>query len=248
STLEVVDRALEGPDPPGAILIEPIQGRSGCVIPPDDYLPRLRAAAHERGLLLILDEVMTGGGRTGPFWAWQRYGESAAPDLLVAGKGIGGGVAIAALLGRKKVMESWKAHVLPSGEAPHSSTFYGHPIACAGALKALDRLSAPETRAHVEKIGSAFAAGLRKLQEVTPAIGEVRAAGLMAAIELVKDRNAREPAPELTARTIAALAREGILAYPGGVHDNVICFTPPLTVTEEQLEFSLDALGRAFQI
>jgi len=244
AAMEIVDRFLEGPDPPGAILIEPIQGRSGCVIPPPDYLPRLRAAARERGLLLILDEVMTGAGRTGPFWAWERYGEAAAPDLLVAGKGLGGGVAIAALLGRKKIMESWSAHVLPSGEAPHSSTFYGHPLACAGALRAIERLTAPETRAHVESVGAVFAEGLRALEKSSPVVGEVRAAGLMAAVELVRDRDSREPAPDITARTIAALAREGVLAYPGGVHDNVICFTPPLTITEEQIHYAIAALGK----
>jgi 4-aminobutyrate aminotransferase-like enzyme len=245
AAMEIVDRSLEGADPPGAILIEPIQGRSGCVIPSQDYLPRLRAAASERGLLLILDEVMTGAGRTGPFWAWERYGEAAAPDLLVAGKGIGGGVAIAAVLGRKKVMESWRAHVLPSGEAPHSSTFYGHPLACAGALRAIERLTAPETRAHVERVGAVFEAGLRAIQERVASVGDVRVAGLMAAIELVRDRGSREPAPEATGRTIAALALEGVLAYPGGVHDNVICFTPPLTITEEQVTFAIGALGRA---
>ena len=248
ATLEVVDRALEGPDPPGAILIEPIQGRSGCVMPPDDYLPRLRAAARERRLLFILDEVMTGAGRTGPFWAWERYGEAAAPDLLVAGKGIGGGVAIAALLGTKKVMESWRSHVLPSGEAPHSSTFYGHPLACVGALKAIQRLTAPETRAHVEHAGSIFANGLRALADRAPAIGDVRAAGLMAAIEIVKDRNSREPDPRRASAILAGLAREGVLAYPGGVQDNVICFTPPLTIAEEQLAFAAEALGRALQM
>jgi 4-aminobutyrate aminotransferase-like enzyme len=243
--MTIVDGSLKGPDPPGAILIEPIQGRSGCVVPPDDYLPRLCAMARDRGLLVILDEVMTGAGRTGPFWAWQRYGEAAAPDLLVAGKGIGGGMAIAAVLGRKKIMESWRAHVLPSGEAPHSSTFYGHPIACAGALRAIDRLTAPETRAHVERVGEMFARGLNNIAEQMPAIGEVRAVGLMSAIEIVKDRESREPDAKRTAETVAALMREGVLAYPGGVHDNVICFTPPLTITEEQLAFSVGALKRA---
>ena len=245
---EGIDRALLGPDPPGAILIEPIQGRSGCVVPPPEYLPKLRAYARERGLLFILDEVMTGACRTGPFWAWERYGESAAPDLLVAGKGIGGGVAIAALLGRKKVMESWRAHMLPSGEAPHASTFYAHPLACAGALAALKRLAAPETRAHVERVGAVLADGLRALSDKAPAIGEVRAAGLMAAIEFVRGRESREPAPELTGRVVAALLREGVLTYPGGVHDNVICLTPPLTITEGQVRFAVDAVGRALQI
>jgi 4-aminobutyrate aminotransferase-like enzyme len=83
--IEIVDRELRGPDPPGAVIVEPIQGRSGCVVPPAEFLPALRAFTRERGLLLILDEVMTGGGRSGPFWAWERYGEAAAPDLLVAG-------------------------------------------------------------------------------------------------------------------------------------------------------------------
>ena len=248
SAIEVVDRELRGPDPPGAVIVEPIQGRSGCVVPPAEFLPRLRTFTRERGLLLILDEVMTGGGRTGPFWAWERYGEDAAPDLLVAGKGIGGGVAIAALLGRKKPMDSWRKHVLPSGEAPHSSTFYGHPLACAGALKALDRLITPETRAQVERAGASFAAGLRALAEKFPAIGDVRAAGLMAAIEMVRDRESRSPAPELTGRVVAALLQQGVLAYPGGVHDNVICFTPPLTITEEQLGFAVNAVGEALQI
>ena len=245
---ETVDRELHGSDPPGAILVEPIQGRSGCVMPPPEFLPGLRAFARERGLLLILDEVMTGGGRTGPFWEWQRHGEDAAPDLLVAGKGIGGGVAIAAVLGRAKIMEAWRKHILPSGEAPHSSTFYGHPIACAGALNALDRLAAPETRAHVERVGAKFAAGLRAVQERSRAVGEVRAAGLMTAVELVRDRESREPAPERTAAAIGALLQQGVLAYPGGVHDNVICFTPPLTITEEQIEFALGALSRVLQM
>jgi len=240
AAFQIIDQALDGSDPPGAILIEPIQGRSGCVIPPPGFLPKLRAYARDRGLLFILDEVMTGAGRTGPFWAWERYGEAAAPDLLVGGKGIGGGVAIAAVLGRKKVMESWRAHVLPSGEAPHASTYYAHPLACAGALRAIERLTKPETRAHVERVGALFADGLRAVAAKYPAIGEVRAEGLMAAIELVR--------AELTGRVVAALAREGVLAYPGGVHDNVICFTPPLTITEEQLRFSVEALERALQI
>ncbi len=248
AAIETVDRELRGPDPPGAILVEPIQGRSGCVMPPPDFLPRLRSLAGDRGLLLILDEVMTGGGRTGPFWEWERHGQDAVPDLLVAGKGIGGGVAIAALLGRGKVMESWRKHIPPSGEAPHSSTFYAHPLACAGALKALDRLAAPEIRAHVEHAGAAFAAGLRAVQEASPAIGEVRAAGLMAAIELVRDRESREPAPEKTARVLTALLQQGMLAYPGGVHNNVICFTPPLTITGEQLTFAVGAVSRAVQM
>ncbi len=245
AAIEVMDRELRGPDPPGAVIVEPIQGRSGCVVPPPEFLPRLRAATRERQIILILDEVMTGAGRTGPFWAWERFGVSAEPDLLVAGKGIGGGVAIAALLGRADLMEAWRRHVLPSGEAPHSSTFYAHPLACAGALRALERLAAPELRAQVERVGAEFRAGLEALRAEHAAVGDVRAAGLMAAVEMVRDRDSREPAPDRAAEAIRALLREGVLAYPGGAHDNVIAITPPLTITSEQAAFSIAALGRA---
>ena len=99
-------------------------------------------------------------------------------------------------------------------------------------------------RAHVEGVSVVFEEGLRGVEKNTAVVGEVRIAGLMAAVELVRDRDSREPAPEITARTIAALAREGVLAYPGGVHDNVICFTPPLTITEEQIRYAVEALAR----
>jgi len=238
----IVDRALSGPDPPGAVILEPIQGRSGCVAPPPDFLARLRAYAHERKLVFVLDEVMTGAGRTGPFWAWERSTPNAVPDLLVAGKGLGGGVAIAALLGRAKLMDLWRKHVLPTGEAPHASTFYAHPLACAGALAALPRLGAEETGAHVERAGALFLDGLRALEAEFPAVGEARGAGLLCAIELVRDRGSREPAAELAWKVVGALQEDGVLAYPGGVHDNVVCFTPPLTITEEQLRAALAVL------
>ena len=245
AALETVDRELRGPDPPGAFIVEPIQGRSGVVVPPREFLPRLRAEARRRGLLLILDEVMTGAGRTGPFWAWEGCGPDAEPDLLVAGKGIGGGVAVAALLGRPELMDAWKKHVLPSGEAPHSSTYYAHPLACAGALAAVKRLKEPSMRESVERVGAGFAAGLNSLRRDHAAVGDVRAAGLLAAIELVRDRESREPAPERAAAVLRSLLRDGVLAYSGGVHDNVLTFTPPLTIAPGQLAYAVGALGRA---
>jgi len=245
SAVETIDRELRGPDPPGALIVEPIQGRSGCVVPPREFLLQLRAITRERKMLLIYDEIMTGAGRTGPFWAWERCGPGAEPDLLVAGKGLGGGVAIAALFGRNDLMEAWRAHVLPSGEAPHASTFFAHPIACAGALRAVERLAAPEMRAHVERVGGLLREGLDALCARHSGVGEVRGVGLMAAIELVRDRESREPAPERAAAVFQALLREGVLAIPGGTHGNVISITPPLTITEEQIEAALAALNRA---
>ncbi len=243
--LAIIDQAIAGGDPPGAVLVEPIQGRAGGILPPPGFLPRLCRAARERGLLVIFDEVMTGAGRTGPFWAWERWGPGAEPDLLVAGKGLGGGVAIAALLGRAKIMDSWRAHRTAAGEARHASTFYGHPLACAGALAAIDRIATPEFRGEVERLGVILAQGLRQLAARHPVVGEARSAGLLGAIELVRDRETREPATGALGSLLASLLARGVLAIPAGVHGNALMLLPPLTITEAQLMHGLDAIDGA---
>lgn len=240
-----IDRARAGPDPPGAILVEPIQGRSGGILPPAGFLRSLRARARERGLLVIYDEVMTGAARTGPFWAWQREGPEAEPDLLCAGKGLGGGVAIAAVLGRPGITEAWRAHVLGSGESPHASTFYAHPLACAGAIAALKRLSGAPLRRHVERMGRCLAEGLRELAARHACIGEVRSAGLLGAIEFVRDRASREPDAGAAARLHGAALRAGVLTIPGGAHGHVLSLLPPLTIPRRTLEHALARLGGA---
>jgi len=239
-----VDRALAGEDPPGAILVEPIQGRAGAIVPPSWFLPELCAQARARGLLVIYDEVMTGAGRTGPFWAWERFGTGAEPDLLCAGKGLGGGVAIAAVFGKPKWMDRWSAVAPESGEAPHASTFYGHPLACAGAFAAVRALTAPGFRESVEARGRQLAEGLAGVASRHPSsVGEVRSVGLLGAIEFVRDRDSREPAPDRAKAALDALLGRGVLAIPGGLHGNVISFIPPLTITEEQLGVALDQMS-----
>ncbi len=241
----LVDRALASSDPPGAVLVEPIQGRAGGIVPPQGFLTALCARARERGLLVVYDEVLTGAGRTGPFWAWQREGPGAEPDLLCAGKGLGAGVAIAALLGRPALMDAWRAHVLPTGESPHASTFYGHPLACAGALAALRRLGSPAMRRRVERAGARLAEGLGRIAARHPVVGEARAAGLLGSIELVRDRGSRAPAPEALERLLRALREAGILALPAGTHGNVLQLLPPLTIRPRQLAHGLAAIDAA---
>ncbi|MGH7682235.1 MAG: aminotransferase class III-fold pyridoxal phosphate-dependent enzyme, partial [Candidatus Eiseniibacteriota bacterium] len=246
AALPELDRILAGPDPPGALIVEPVQGRAGCIVPPPEFLPRLCALARERGLLVIYDEILTGGGRTGPFWAWERSGPEAEPDLLLTGKGIGGGVAIAAVLGKPKIMDVWKKHVLPSGEAPHASTFYGHPLACAGALATLKRLTEPGFREQVEAMGARMAEGLAGIaKRHRSAVGEARAIGMFGAIELTRGGDARDPDPEAGRRLMAALRARGILALPGGLYDNVLLFLPPLTLTPSQWTRGLEAIDAA---
>ena len=241
----LIDAELGTADPPGAVIVEPIQGRAGAIVPPPGFLPRLCRHARERRLLVIYDEILTGAGRTGPFWAWERSGPDAEPDLLCAGKGLGGGVAIAALLGRAEVMEAWRRHVPPSGEAPHASTFYAHPLACAGALAAIERLTAPDFREHADKMGTTLAEGLTRIADRHPTVGEARSAGLLGAIELVRDRVSKEAAPEILGRVISDLLARGVLALPSGIHENVLMLLPPLTIHEAQLRHGLEAIDAA---
>ena len=240
-----IDAALEGAAPPGAVIVEPIQGRAGAIVPPPGFLPRLCALARERRLLVIYDEILTGAGRTGPFWAWERSGPDAEPDLLCAGKGLGGGVAIAALLGKPALMEAWRRHVPPSGEAPHASTFYAHPLACAGALAAIERLTSPDFREHVDTMGRTLAEGLAMIAGRHREVGEARSAGLLGAIELVRDPESKEPAPEALGRLIVGLLARGILALPSGLYENVLMLLPPLTIHEAQLQHGLGAIDAA---
>jgi len=243
-----IDAALGGADPPGAVIVEPIQGRAGAIVPPPGFLPRFCRLARERRLLVIYDEILTGAGRTGPFWAWERSGPGAEPDLLCAGKGLGGGVALAALIGKPELMEAWRPHVPSSGEAPHASTFYAHPLACAGALAAIERLTSPEFREHADRMGEVLAEGLAEIAARYPVVGEVRSAGLLGAIELVRDRESKEPAPEALRRLISELSARGILALPSGLHENVLMLLPPLTIEAAQLQHTLEVIGAALGV
>jgi 4-aminobutyrate aminotransferase/(S)-3-amino-2-methylpropionate transaminase len=223
---ETVERELRGPDPPGAVIVEPIQGRAGVIIPPAEFLVRLRAKARSASMLTIWDEILTGAGRTGPFWAWERSGADAEPDLMTAGKGLGGGVAIGALFGRPKLMEVWSKHVPASGESPYASTFYAHPLACAGSLAALKRLTSPEMREAVATIEGVF----REELSAIPA-GRVRIAGALAAV----DGRGKSGFGRLLAR--------GIITVPGGLSGMTCSLLPAFTIGEHQLRHALKVVA-----
>ncbi len=244
---EEVERACDGPDPPGAVLVEPIQGRAGVIVPPPEFLPRLVARARSRGMLVIYDEILTGAARTGPFWAWSRSngGAAAEPDLLVTGKGIGGGVAIAALLGTPRVMEVWAKHLPASGEAPYASTFYAHPIACAGALSALSLLESTEEEA--AGVARGFESGLREVKSCR-GVGDVRQAGLMLAIDLVSDAATKAPDPARAAMICRDLMRRGLLVLPGGRGGNVLSLYPSRRMAPEHVARAVELLVEALRV
>jgi 4-aminobutyrate aminotransferase len=221
----------------GAIIVEPVQGRGGDVVPPDAFLPGLRRICDERGLLLILDEVYTGFGRTGRWFACEHWG--VVPDLLVVGKGLTGGMPFAACIGTDAVMEAWPKS---KGEAIHTSTFLGHPLGCAAALASIAVLR--EERL-VERSAELGARIRRRLEETTaehPRVGEVRGLGMMIGVELVRDRASREPAPELCGRVVVEALRRGVLVLGGGIHGNVLSLSPPFVITEEQVDAALAVL------
>jgi 4-aminobutyrate aminotransferase len=222
----------------GAILVEPVQGRGGDVVPPDGFLPGLRRICDERGLLLIFDEIYTGFGRTGRWFACEHWGVT--PDILCVGKGMTGGMPFAACIGTDAVMEAWPKS---KGEAIHTSTFLGHPLGCAAALASIAVL---RDQRLVERSAEAGARIKRRLAEMTadhPHVGEVRGLGMMIGVELVRDCETREPAPELAGRIVIETLRRGLLTLGGGIHGNVLSLSPPFVITDEQIDAALAILG-----
>jgi 4-aminobutyrate aminotransferase / (S)-3-amino-2-methylpropionate transaminase / 5-aminovalerate transaminase len=225
----------------GAILAEPVQGRGGDVVPPDGWLPGLRRICDERGLLLILDEIYTGFGRTGRWFACEHWG--VVPDLLVVGKALTGGLPFAACIGTDAVMGGWPKS---TGEAIHTSTFLGNPLGCAAALASIEVLEQEQLVARSAEVGARLMQQLRERFGDHPNVGEVRGLGMMIGVELVRDRESREPAPELVGRIVVEAMRRGVLVLGGGIHGNVLSLSPPFVTTDEQLAHALEVLAAAF--
>jgi 4-aminobutyrate aminotransferase-like enzyme len=217
----------------GAILVEPVQARGGIRVPAKGFLPLLREVADEFGMMLILDEIYTGFGRTGRWFACEET--RTVPDLICLGKGLTGGFPLSACVGKAAVMDAWPPS---SGEAVHTSTFLGHPVGCAMALaniREIARLDLPK----VSRIkGRMLVSELKKICSRNLQL-EVRGVGLMAGIELSGQAG---PATEIALRIIKNLLHKGFILLPEGEYSNVISFTPPLTISESELRRSVAAL------
>jgi 4-aminobutyrate aminotransferase/(S)-3-amino-2-methylpropionate transaminase len=220
------------PAPVGAVLVEPIQGRGGERIPPDGFLAGLRSLCDAEGWLLIADEVYTGFGRTGRWFACEH--EAVVPDLLCAAKGLASGMPISVCLGRRKLMEAWPAS---GGEALHTQTFLGHPPGCAAALACLAALEDEKLVQRAAETGARALAHLRTRAGGAPGISDVRGRGLLIGLECDEPRRA-------AAACRGALER-GIIALTSGDANQVVSITPPLCIEPESLERALDALLEA---
>jgi 4-aminobutyrate aminotransferase-like enzyme len=210
----------------GAVILEPIQGRGGVIVPPYGFLLALRALCDEFGLLLILDEIYTGFGRTGTLFACQH--EEVVPDLLCVGKALAGGVPLAATIGTARVMDAWP---VSAGEAIHTSTFLGSPIACAAALANLDQLARLGLVDRVREKAPWLRERLRALAR-HPRVRDVRGRGFLWAVEFSDGAFANRV-------VVQALAR-GLILLQSGPIGTSITLAPPLTIEDEQLSRALD--------
>jgi 4-aminobutyrate aminotransferase-like enzyme len=223
--------------PIGAILVEPIQARGGIHIPPPEFLPMLRRICDAHGALLIADEIYTGFGRAGAWFACEH--SCVIPDIICLGKALTGGFPLSACVGRADLMDA--AWPPSSGEAIHTSTFLGHPVGCAMALANISEIRAEKLVERSARLGEVL---LRELLKVQGSRFKVRCSargrGLMVGLELT-DRDG-SPATELSLRAIKQLLHRGFIFLPEGEHANVISFTPPLTISERQLKSAVNAL------
>ncbi len=233
-TLQGIQRLFQHQVPPSqvaAFLVEPVQGEGGYIVPPSGFLPALRKICDEHGILLIVDEVQTGFGRTGEMFATQLVG--VIPDIMAIAKGIASGFPLSATVASKKLMSKWLA-------GAHGTTFGGNPIACAAALATLDVIREENLLENTRKMGKRFMDGLVNLKKKYPQIGEVRGVGLMLAIEFVRPNSNKTPDPELAMNLLNAMLDQGLVAYMAGTFGQVVRFIPPLIVTADQID---EALG-----
>ena len=219
-----------------AILIEPIQGEGGFIVPPKGFLPALAKYSKENGIVFIADEVQTGFARTGHMFAVEE--EGVVPDMVVTAKGIAGGLPLAAVTGRAEVMDSVHASGL-------GGTYGGNPIACAAALGAMETMEEENLVARAKHIGEILGSSLRALAKKYPVIGEVRGRGAMQAIELVEP-GTKNPNTAAMNAVVKYCQSQGVLVLTAGTYSNVVRFLPPLVITDELLKDALSVLDDAF--
>jgi 4-aminobutyrate aminotransferase/(S)-3-amino-2-methylpropionate transaminase len=218
-----------------AILIEPIQGEGGFIVPPKGFLPALSKYATDKGIVFIADEVQTGFARTGNMFAVEH--ENVVPDMIVTAKGIAGGLPLAAVTGRAEIMDS--VHVAGLG-----GTYGGNPIACAAALGVFETMEAEKLVERANHVGKILGDALRQMQSKYAVIGEVRGRGAMQAIELVKP-GTKDPNPDAMNAIVKYCQSKGVLVLTAGTYGNVVRFLPPIVITDELLRDALGVLEEA---
>lgn len=238
----------ENPNTVAAVILEPIVGTNGIIVPPDGYLQSIKATCEKYGILLIADEVMAGFGRTGKWFAVDHW--DVQPDIITAAKGINSGYVPLGTMSVSTELHDW----LRSTPLPGGLTYAGHPLACASGVAAIRAMQEEGTLAHATAMGEKMRAELHRLAEKHPSIGDIRGKGMFNGIELVKNRETREPLVPFAAKGPDAGPMTEMMGFAmdAGLYlsffSNVIRLTPPLNISEEDLMTGLGILDRTLDI
>jgi 4-aminobutyrate aminotransferase / (S)-3-amino-2-methylpropionate transaminase / 5-aminovalerate transaminase len=234
--LEETFKKIVPVDAVAAIIVEPVLGEGGFIVPPKEFFPIIREICDKYGIVLIADEVQSGIGRTGKYFAIEHYGVE--PDLITIAKSIGGGLPLAAVTGKAEIMDA-------PGPGGLGSTFAGNPASCAAALAALETIEKEGLLAKSTAIGKRFEERAKGWQKKWPLVGDVRGLGGMCALELVRDRQTREPADKETKEISKFCYEHGLITITAGTYNNIVRILVPLVISDEQFDEGLDVLESA---
>ena len=226
------------PSEVAALVLEPIQGEGGYIMPPPGFLHELRRICDQHGILLIFDEIQTGFGRTGQMFASQTY--DVRPDIMAIAKGIANGFPLSATVASREAMSKWAA-------GTHGTTFGGNPIACAAAVATLDVIEEEGLLANCRAMGERFLAGLKELEPRFEQVGEVRGQGLMLALEFIHPGQNKAPNPEAATKFLEGCLERDIMGVKAGTYGQVVRFMPPLTIDAALVDLGLEVMQDTLQ-
>jgi 4-aminobutyrate aminotransferase/(S)-3-amino-2-methylpropionate transaminase len=234
--LDAMERAFTtvvDPENVAAVIVEPVQGEGGFVVPSPDFLPGVQELCREHGILLIADEVQTGCGRTGRFLASEHFGIE--PDIVILAKSLASGYPLSALVGRAEVMDA-------VGDSEIGGTYVGNPVACAAANAVLGVIEEESLVERAEQLGKTIRSRWEDAARHIPEIGDIRGLGAMVGVEFVEDRETKRPDHGIASRITAETTRRGVVSVSCGIYKNVIRHLMPLVITDEQLAEGLDVM------
>jgi 4-aminobutyrate aminotransferase len=236
NSLDTVLKRLIAPSQIAAIIVEPIQGEGGYIVPPKEFLIRLREICTQRDMLLIFDEVQTGFGRTGDWFAAQTFGVQ--PDIMALAKGIASGFPLGAVCAYEELMSRWEPTV-------HGTTFGGNPVSCAASVATIETIRKEDLLQKAKENGKYLMNRLKELMTKHQVIGDARGVGLMTAIEFIVPHTDREPNGPAAKKFLSESLSRGVLMYPCGSHGHAVRLAPPLTVTHEQIDEAMNVTDQS---